>query len=48
MPSKPHFFASHSFERMAHRRGQDVWLEPIRRSGKSQPPWPETADWLRK
>ena len=35
MPTKPHFFASHHFERMAHRRDQDAWLERRRNSGKS-------------
>ncbi|MCH8895487.1 MAG: NAD(+) diphosphatase [Proteobacteria bacterium] len=35
MSTKPHFFASHHFERMAHRRDQDAWLERRRNSGKS-------------
>ncbi|MCZ6559542.1 MAG: NAD(+) diphosphatase [Gammaproteobacteria bacterium] len=33
MPTKPHFFASHHFDRMAHRRDQDTWLEQRRSSG---------------
>ncbi len=35
MSTKPHFFASHHFERMAHRRDQDTWLEQRRSSGES-------------
>ena len=35
MSTKPHFFASHHFDRMAHRRDQDAWLEKRRSSGKS-------------
>ncbi|MCZ6826789.1 MAG: NAD(+) diphosphatase [Gammaproteobacteria bacterium] len=35
MPTKPHFFASHHFDRMAHRRDQDTWLEQRRSSGTS-------------
>ena len=35
MSTKPHFFASHHFERMAHRRDQNDWLEQRRNSGES-------------
>ncbi len=35
MSTKPHFFASHHFDRMAHRRDQDAWLEQRRCSGNS-------------
>ncbi len=27
MSTKPHFFANRHFERMAHRRDQDAWLD---------------------
>ena len=35
MSTKPHFFASHHFDRMAYRRDQDTWLEERRSSGTS-------------
>lgn len=35
MPAKPHFFASHHFDRMSHRRVQDAWLEQRRSSDES-------------